>query len=383
MKMDKARRVLKEVLEGTIRPGSEAWERLWSDDDARFIRETLLELGVLRPGELLVRHDEIWRRVEHARAERERRSRRLWTRRVAAVLLPLVVAGAWWWSGERWASSGDPVVLAQEVPAVTNNRAVLVLGDGERVDLSSVVADTAWQRAGVTLSLDTGKVLSYRAGEQQRREPEYNTMIVPRTGEYQLVLDDGTRVFLNSESELRFPVAFVGDERRVYLQGEGYFEVTRADDRPFIVTAGGVDLHVLGTAFNVDTRGPGDGILATLVSGSLRVSVPGDVEPIVLQPGQQAGATAGGITVQDVDVSLYTSWVHGRFTFEGATLDRIAGQLERWYDVRFVFTDEVLGEMLFTGMFKREQPIERAISIIARTTRVKFDKRGDTVTVSR
>jgi ferric-dicitrate binding protein FerR (iron transport regulator) len=167
------------------------------------------------------------------------------------------------------------------------------------------------------------------------------------------------------------------------LKGEGYFEVARDEGRPFVVTAGGVDLRVLGTAFNVNTHDPEGRVLATLVSGSLSVSATGDDDGLLLRPGQQAVASDEGIVAREVDVALYTSWVHGRFAFEGAALGQIARQLERWYDVRFRFEGEGLEGLLFTGMFKREYSIERAISIIARTTRVKFDKEGDTITVSR
>ncbi|MDR1273795.1 MAG: DUF4974 domain-containing protein [Odoribacteraceae bacterium] len=379
MEIDKLKKILQDVLDGNTRPGDEAWERVWDDDELHAVRFALLELGEIRPEELVTRRDEIWRRIERARVSRERRAHWRRMRRVAAVLLPLAVAGVWWWLGERRV---DPVEVVREVLAVTNNRAVLVLDDGERVELSSVAGDTVWQRDGATVTLDASRVVSYQSDHRQQA-PRFNTMIVPRTGEYELLLDDGSRVILNSESELRFPVSFTREERRVFLKGEGYFEVARNEGRPFIVTAGGVDLRVLGTAFNVNTHDPEGRVLATLVSGSLGVSTTGDDARVLLRPGQQAIASGEGIVARDVDVALYTSWVHGRFAFEGATLGEITGQLERWYDVRFRFADEGLDGLLFTGMFKREYTIERAISIIARTTRVKFDKDGDTITVSR
>ena len=378
-----AKKYLHALLEGKIQPGSEMWKKIWTDKEFELVGQTFLELKNIRPEDLSPAWEKIWSRIEQVRplGTNRRPSRRRWMRYAAAALLPLLV-GAWWFLNNlQQPFTTEPEELS--LPHVTNNRAVLVMGNGEQMELSSIASDTAWQQAGATITLDSAKTLSYKSGRSPQSAPEYNTMIVPRTGEYQLVLSDGTKVFLNSESKLRFPVSFGGGSRQVFLEGEAYFEVAQTKAHPFIVTAGNVEVRALGTKFDINTHALKEGILATLLSGSIRVSTHDDVCNVILKPDQQAAVSGEKITVREVDASLYVSWSYGRFRFDGATLEKIAGQLERWYDVEFVFTDEELEGSLFTGMFKREYSIEQAISIIAKTTRVKFEKNGDTITVSR
>ncbi|MDR2413827.1 MAG: DUF4974 domain-containing protein [Odoribacteraceae bacterium] len=356
------------LLNGEILPGSEEWERSWNDESRAPVRSLLLEMKGIRAGDLSPAREKMWMAIERA-VRRARRRRR--ARVAAAVFLPLLGI-AWWFSGERGA-----MIEERELPVVTNNLAVLVTGEGERLELAGVASDTAWHRDGVVVSLDSSRVISYAADRGPRRSPGHHLLIVPRRGEYQLVLDDRTRVFLNSESTLRFPAFFDGDERRVFLEGEAYFEVSRDEARPFIVITGEVETRVLGTRFNVNAR-EGE-VTTTLASGRVRVSAPaGSVD---LGPGTQAIASAGRLETREVDASIYLSWVHGRFCFDGIALERIAGQLARWYDVSFAFEREELKGYLFTGMIKREYSIEQVISIIARTTRVRFELENDTVTI--
>ncbi|MDR2131499.1 MAG: DUF4974 domain-containing protein [Odoribacteraceae bacterium] len=381
MKTHEVKKWLQALLEGEVVPGSEAWERIWHAGEFEAVRKAFLALRDTRAEALAPEREKIWKRIEEALAEGNHRrpARRRWPRYAATLLLPLLGI-AWWLASERPAA--EETTMA--VPVVSNNRAVLVTASGERLELSRLASDTAWQQAGVTISLDTAKVLSYTSDRPPGRAPEYNTLIVPRRGEYQLVLDDGTRVFLNSESELRYPIAFgKGETRRVYLKGEGYFEVTPDEKRPFVVTAGEVDIRVLGTRFDVSTHA-GEGVVAaTLVAGSVRVSTSDGTRHAMLKPNEQALVSGEEISVQTVDASAYISWVHGRFCFEGATLKVITGQLERWYDARFIFAEEALAKYLFTGMIKREYSLEEVIAVIARTTFVQFDREGDTITIHR
>lgn len=210
----------------------------------------------------------------------------------------------------------------------------------------------------------------------------FNTLMIPGGGEFQLVLADGTRVWLNAQTEFRYPVNFTGDSRQVYLNGEAYFEVVKDERRPFIVRTEAVDIRVLGTCFNVnDTRVDGT-LEVTLVEGKVEVGDRGTAQRVVLYPDEQARVRQGQITVRDVDAGLYTSWVKGKFCFEGETLEEIAAQLERWYGVSFFFTRRELQERKFTGSVFRDESIEQILRLLEKTADVQCQVNGSVITVN-
>ena len=194
---------------------------------------------------------------------------------------------------------------------------------------------------------------------------------------------DGSKVYLNSESEIRYPTFFAGGERRVYLKGEAFFEVTSDTSRPFIVNVGEMDVRVLGTRFNVNAYVPERAIRTTLVSGKVRVSDREDKAAVVLEPGQQAVWKKNGLTMREVDALAVSAWVDGKFYFEeGMTLEEITEQLQRWYDIDFFFASERVKHFVFAGMIKKEYAANEIFSIIEKAARVKFTVNGRTVAVS-
>lgn len=212
-------------------------------------------------------------------------------------------------------------VESQIVPG--SPKAVLTLASGEELDL---------QEEGQFVSKDSsrirnvGNVLEYEAGVKKHGEKklEYNTLTIPRGGEYQLKLEDGTNVWLNAETELRFPVAFGDSERRIFLKGEAYFDVAKEAERPFVVCVTGVDVTALGTEFNIAAVQGGDEVLTTLVNGSVRV-VNEEGAGCILTPAEQAVCKKGvvGIEVQKVNTNLYTSWKDGYYAFDKQPLGEI------------------------------------------------------------
>ena len=278
----------------------------------------------------------------------------------------------------------EEVPLAQvTVLEAGGSRAVLIMEQGERIDLGTVTTDTMLNKKGVRIRLDSSRSVTYEQVEEVPVKDEYNTIVVPRRGEYRLVLADGSKVYLNSESELRFPVVFTGGERRVYLSGEAFFEVAPDAEKPFIVEANDVDVRVLGTRFNVNAYIPDRAIRTTLVSGKVRVSDRSGEESAILAPGQQAVWQEGHFSTRNVDVSAFTAWIDGKFYFEeGATLEEIAEQLQRWYDIDFIFSSGRVKQFVFAGMIKKEYTANEIFSIIEKTTRVKFTVNGRTVVVS-
>ncbi len=190
----------------------------------------------------------------------------------------------------------------------------------------------------VSVANSMTQVVSYRNtliynSREKGEEVEYHTIRVPRGGEYNLQLADNTKVYLNAGSSLRYPIRFTGDKREVVLIGEGYFEVTRDTARPFIVKAGNIDVHVLGTAFNVNAYPDEEVIATTLVEGKVQVDC--GAEQRFMQPGTRLvyERNNGSIKIAPVDIEVYTSWKDGYYYFKRETLENIMDVLSRWYDL--------------------------------------------------
>lgn len=371
---------LRAILEGRVKPGDAEWERIWRERDFAGVRGVLREVGMCKKDELVADREKMWRVIEQYRGEGRNRKRLPAWRWVAAAVLPLLLGGILWMISQE----EKQVLVAEVIPEIEAGtpRAVLLMEQGERVDLSLVAGDTVLDKGNVRIRLDSSKSVTYEQVTETPAKVEYNTIIVPRKGEYQLVLADGSKVYLNSESRLRFPTRFEGKERRVYLEGEGYFEVTKDAAKPFIVEARELDVRVLGTSFNVNTYASERAIRTTLVSGKVRVGDRLTGKGEVISPGQQTEWADGVFTTKEVDTSIYTAWIDGKFYFEGATLEEITAQLERWYDIDFFFTSEKVKHFVFAGVINKEYTANKIFSIIEKTTRVRFNVNGRVVTVS-
>ncbi|WP_018339314.1 FecR family protein [Butyricimonas synergistica] len=373
---------LRAVLEGKIKPGDKEWKKIWKEEDFARVREVLREVGMMERGEVRFDREKMWRVIEDYRGEGKNRRRvsGAW-RWVAAVIIPLCIGGAMWFLSQ---GAKNTTSLAQ-VPVLEGGgpRAMLIMAGGERIDLTSELKDTLLNNNGVRVCLDSSRRVTYERSGVVPAKVEYNTIVVPRRGEYQLALTDGTKVYLNSESELRFPTIFTNGERRVYLKGEGYFEVATDTARPFVVEADEIDVRVLGTRFNVNAYTPERMIRTTLVSGKVQVSDRQDGTSAILAPGQQAVWTEGELSTREVNAAAISAWVDGKFYFEeGATLEEISEQLRRWYDIDFFFASERVKHFVFAGVIKKEYTANEIFSIIEKTTGVKFTVNGRVVTVS-
>lgn len=263
----------------------------------------------------------------------------------------------------------------------------LTLADGRTVSLNH----TDEQVEG---TLETGihndslQGLSYVGvvvGQNRERDKGevYNTLRVPTCGFYQLELSDGTKVWLNSVTELRYPVEFTGKERKVYLSGEAYFEVTHDTEHPFVVNVEGMDTRVYGTKFNVNAYDQ-NLIQTTLVSGSVGIQVLATGKEVMLQPNQMAEYTRStrSVSTKEVDPYTYTAWKDGKFVFESITLELIMHQLERWYGIDVVYQNPQAKDNEFRGVINRDMDLEKVLSVIKKTSDVTFKIEGKTVTVS-
>ena len=301
---------------------------------------------------------------------------RLWVQamRYAAIVLVPLAAAAYLWTMFHPA---EPATEA-EVPIVPGTfRAQLTLDDGRTVALDSAAFRSIGQLPEATVEV-ADRVLTYtRSDHATPAEVKYNTLEIPRGGEYALQLADGSRVWLNAETRLRYPVAFAGTERRVELTGEAYFEVSKDATRPFIVRANGVDVRVLGTSFNVAAYGAE--VVTTLVEG--RVAVEAGSERVTLEPDRQAVWDGERMEVRQVDASNYGLWRKGIFYFEDRRLEEILDALARWYGVEVFYVNPETKDMRFTVEIKRYENIDAILRRIAQTERVHFGVSGRTVTV--
>lgn len=275
------------------------------------------------------------------------------------------------------------MVAAETKPIIEpgSHKAVLILDDSSVHDLSS----------GQGLSLHTGGVqinsegtsLEYKAGENSNKEIKYNTLKIPRGGEFFLSLSDGTKVWLNSETTLRFPVQFGGDSREVELTGEAYFEVTKSNI-PFRVVSGQQVVQVLGTQFNVSSYPEDQTTTTTLVEGKVNVYLGNDptiVQTLTPRLQSQLLKSDGTITTRQVDTEEFTAWKEGRFYFKDQSLSQIMKTLSRWYDVDVTFDNKKAQQMLFTGNIKRHEDFENILDLIAKTNEVKFEIEGRSINV--
>lgn len=225
--------------------------------------------------------------------------------------------------------------------------------------------------------------LSYRVEDTSIcGEIAYNEITVPRGGEYKVTLDDGTRIWLNSESYIRFPVVFQGGERRIWVSGEVFLEVTKDAERPFIVNTEKLDIKVLGTRFNVRAYPDEKCIQTTLVEGSVQVdNLRGKVA--VLLPSEQLvyDALDGNHEVREVDTELYVSWKDGVYVFVSQRLEDIMSLISKWYDVDVFYQNSAVKNIIFSGRLKRYENAETLLRVFERLGGVKFSVQGKTVIV--
>jgi ferric-dicitrate binding protein FerR (iron transport regulator) len=323
-----------------------------------------------------------WRRLEARLASGGRRRGSGW-RRWGVAALVAGVAGAlflWQFPSRDGTAEGEE---ARGFPA-GRGRAELTLASGERVVLDRREGVVAGDGASVRFRNDTAAArLHQEEGEVTAGESRVHSLFVPEGGEYWRVLPDGTVVWLNSGTTLRFPSRFDRGRREVYLDGEAYLEVAGEEGRPFVVFAGGCEVTVVGTSFNISAYA-GDGVIQTTVAGgSVRVRHGGREATLV--PGEQCVVCpgSGAFSVERVDARLYTSWVEGKFYFAGYTFAELVRKLERWYDFTMVYATEDIREMHFSGTVNKHRPLEDVLRYLEMTRFIRFTIEGRTVTAFR
>ena len=314
---------------------------------------------------------------ENVRKERNRRVRLRNMRRIAvaaSVLLLVTVGGTWLGKGDR-----DTVGHFQPTTETgVRGRALLTLSTGERVVLSQ--QDTLLQSEEISIRVNRAGEAVYETKDSVvPSSTTYNIMEVPQGAEFHLTLGDGTKVWLNSGTRLRYPVKFTGDVRFVELSGEAYFDVKRDEALPFVVKTSRSEVMVLGTEFCVKDY-VNQVNQTTLVSGSVSVK---DFrgQSYVIVPGQQVCIDQDTSRVLEVETLYFTSWKDGYFMFDQATLERIMDELARWYNFDYFFANAEARNMMLTARIKKYDNIDTVLDILSRTGDIRFSRKGNTITI--
>lgn len=312
--------------------------------------------------------DAIFREITQSKDERvlKHTTRLGWIKyaAAAAVILLVVTAGIFRWV-QRPAVT-ETVTVHDIAPGT--NKAILTLADGSTVALDS--AGNQVIRQGGTAVRQSGGLLTYHAGSHDE-VISFNTLTTPRGGQFQVKLSDGTRVWMNAASTLRYPTAFSGRERKVEVTGELYFEVAKNAAMPFKVNAGKAEIEVLGTHFNVNAY---DGLSTTLLEGAVKVTALQRGDHVILQPGQQARIAEGIEVVSNPDIDKIMAWKNGLFNFEGASFKEVMFELERWYDIEVVYEGRV-PDIRFGGELSRNKSLSGLIEAL-RDAEVHFEIKG-------
>ncbi|AZS28607.1 FecR family protein [Butyricimonas faecalis] len=323
---------------------------------------------------------EAWQRVnKRTRAKGSRRMIRGWMKYAALFILFLGIVSLW----RVYDNKEKPIVAAVQSDSILPGRlkAELILANGERIVLDSEARSKEMEALGIKLENDTvNGLLKYEAGAVDNSiGMKYNTLNVPKGGEYSLILPDGSRVWLNSETTLRFPVQFAGGKRVVYLSGEAYFQVKKDTSAAFHVCTKQQKITVLGTTFNVSAYENDRFTETTLIEG--KVAVEGGAERVVMKPSEQyiLDKRSGVGELKEVETEFYTSWIDGKFYFTSFTFEEIVKKLERWYDFTMIYEEDDIRQMRFSGVINKHRPIEEMLRFLEKTTDIHFKISGKNI----
>lgn len=386
MKMDdRVYELISGKLDDCLSPMEEAELSSWLAENVKH-EEAYVEIKKIRDRAKLLHRDfipDMENVLKRVKRGRERQiSFRHWWKYVALFVLPLGVALVLWQGMKN-----EPVKEHRQFSAVSRpggERAILKLFDGKMVMLDSTMKSSLIAcEANVRIEMDTNHLLRYSSHDSTGivNTGKNNELIIPKGGEYQVVLADGTKVWLNSASRLIYPQSFMGKERRVVLSGEAFFDVAHDAERPFIVETSRMNVKVLGTRFNVNDYDDNEEVSTTLVNGSVEI-VSGDQQVFRLVPGEQAYGKENKLEKREVNVRLYTSWIDGKFLFNNTELEEIAQQISRWYDVEIFFSSENVKKVRFTGAIVKFKPLDDLVRMIESTSQVRFSVKGKTIVIS-
>lgn len=307
----------------------------------------------------------------------------------AALLLSFSVA-AWLWVHKPKSSPALAARPAAQPIVAGGNKAILTLSDGRKIDLDETSnGEIATQSNTVVKKIANGVLVYDTDTKPQSGEnsfPEFNTISVPKGGQYQVVLPDGSKVWLNAASSLKYPTQFDPNQRLVELNGEGYFEIAGIPRQPFIVISNHQRIEVIGTMFNVNAYVEEAAVKTTLLNGAVTVSaVAGNshgqlISPRTLHPGQQSELFGGELRIGEGNPEAALAWKNGKFQFEYEDVRVVMRKIARWYDIEVDYHGSMTGKF-FTGTISKYESLEQVLKMLQLTGTASFTVSGRKITV--
>lgn len=290
----------------------------------------------------------------------------------AASILLIIMVGTW-----LWVKRGDEGAKAPKTTTMARNENIqLRLSDGRTINLSADKEGTIQEQNGAEILQEKGKLAYRQDSSQHKKGIQYNELTVPKGGECQLVLEDGTKLWINSNTRVKYPVNFPDNKREIAVSGEIYLEVVK-DGRPFLVNTTAGQIRVLGTSFGVQAYG--EEVLTTLVSGRVRFTNKAG-HKTELKAGEQAVATANGeVTKREVRVEEYVGWKDGWYIFREQRLEDVMTTLNRWYGTNVFYQNPRVKDIRFTGNLKRYENIKTFLEVLAASEDVRYKINGETI----
>lgn len=360
-------------------------ERNCSEEEVALLESWYLdykdEMSDLRPEELTAAKAEIWAGLPVH--QQQRKTIRLWPQLAAVASIILCVAAGWWFfqTNQNVKPLTSKEMAAKILPG--GNKAVLTLADGSEISLTDVANGKLASQQGIIITKNKDGQLEYRidpASGDLTKEQRFNTISTPAGGQYQIILPDGTKVWLNAASSLKYPTVFAGQERKVILKGEGYFEVTHDRSRPFKVQSNEQIVEVLGTHFNISAYENDGDVKTTLLTGKVQVKTQHNNASEILKPGEQSILENNTLKVAEVMTEDVVAWKNNSFVFNNEKLGSIMRKIARWYDVEVICPPE-LAESVFVGSGSRDKSLDWTLDKLEETGTIHFKVEGRRVTV--
>jgi transmembrane sensor len=323
--------------------------------------------------------DEAWHDLEASRPQPaiyRPLVKRPWFRIAMAATILAAVLGSWLWLA---APAEDPA-NKKALPAITNDippgkeGAILTLADGKQIMLDTVKDGSLLQVNGIEVEVKNGQLLYL---QHKSSAIAWHTMSTPKGRQFQLKLPDGSQVWLNAASSIRYPSSFTGHERKVEIEGEAYLEITKDKSKPFIVTTARQKVEVMGTSFNINAYPDEDRERTTLLEGGVKVASSNADNTALLQPGQQAVSNGNAVTVNPADIDEVMAWKNGFFHFVNADVPTVMRQLQRWYNIEVSYEGKIPVRE-FQGKMQRDLNLSELLSLLEKAdlhVRMEGDKK--------
>ncbi|WP_316794480.1 FecR family protein [Pedobacter frigoris] len=380
---DKQEELLEKYKNGLCTPQEEALVEHWYNTQSALTKDMLPEPSYVSSRDEI--REAISLKIEENKRQGEKPIRiiRIKSLLVAASLFLLTVVGVYYFV---YSTSADKEQYAlKNKPDIKpgRNKAYLTLSNGKRIELSDSTIGTLAMQSGVQITKTADGQLIYKVtGEDAADSDKPNLLEAPKGGQYQIVLIDGTKVWLNSSSVLKYPARFSGSERKVELIGEAYFEVAKNKKQPFRIISGDQEIEVLGTHFNVNAYTDEENIKTTLIEGSVKVYQTANKEIAkILKPGQQSVLQLGTFDINNVDTEEAVAWKNGYFIFENDDINLIMRKLARWYDIEVVNKGANNNKTKIMGAIARNTNLSEVLQLFEETGKFKFKMEGRRITI--